>query len=898
VAIIPEENYLAHYGILRRSGRYPWGSGEDPGQRGRDFLGTVADLRSKGLSDGEIAKGMSLYTEDGNPWSTTEFRNAVTIARNAKKAADISMAQRLKEHGYSNVKIGEKMGIPESSVRALLAPSAKARADVLESTSSFLKDQVEKKGYLDVGTGTEHYMNISDTKLRAAISRLTKEEDYKLFYVKVPQLGTKHETTMKVLVKPRTEYSEVFRNRDQIQSVAGYSNDGGKTFLAIKPPLSINSSRVGVRYKEEGGADADGVVYVRPGVDDLSMGKSRYAQVRIAVDGSHYIKGMAMYKDDLPDGVDLLFNTNKSNTGNKHDALKPLQKTKDGKVDNDNPFGAVIRRQITTPDGKKVTSVMNMVNEEGSWDQWSRSLSSQFLSKQSPTLAKTQLDMASDRKRRELDEIMNLNNPAVKKRLLESYADDADSSAVHLKAAALPRQANKVILPVNSLKETEVYAPTFKNGERVVLVRFPHGGTFEIPELTVNNRHPQAKKLLKDATDAIGINSKVAERLSGADFDGDTVLVIPNNHGKVKSSPALKGLENFDTKSRYPEYPGMKRMTPREKGMQMGVVSNLITDMTIGGANADELARAVRHSMVVIDAEKHKLNWRQSAKDNGIPALMEKYQGKKTGGAATLISKAGRKIDVRERKQGYKVDPVTGKKIYTETGATYVDPVSGKTVFRIDRGKKLLGEVDDAFQLVSPHKTRVETIYAEHSNRLKGMANEARKSMVAIKNTPYSPSARTAYAKEVTALNSKLTAALRNAPLERQAQVLANALYKAKKAEYPDMEKSEEKKIKFLALKTARLRVGAGKDDFDITDAEWDAIQAGAISNHKLNQILTHANIERIKELATPRSITTVSSSTMARARSMANQGYSQGEIAEQLGVAVSTLQKSLGEEE
>lgn len=895
--IIPEDDYLAHYGILRKSGRYPWGSGEDPGQRGRDFLGTVAELRSKGLSDKEIAKGMSLYTEDGKPWTTTEFRNAVTIARNAKKAADISQAQRLKEHGWSNVKIGEKMGIPESSVRALLAPTAKARADVLESTVGFLKDQVKKKGYLDIGAGTEHYMGISDTKLRAAVSRMEKEEGYQRYYVKVPQLGTKHETTMRILTKPGVSYSEVYRNRDKIQGVAGYSQDGGKTFLAIKPPLSIDSKRVGVRYKEEGGADADGVIYVRPGVSDLNMGKARYAQVRIAVDGTHYLKGMAMYKDDLPDGVDLLFNTNKSSTGNKLDAMKELQRTKDGKVDEGNPFGAVIRRQITTPDGKKVTSVMNMVNEEGSWEKWSRSLSSQFLSKQSPTLAKTQLDMASDRKRREFDEIMSLTNPAVKKRLLESFADDADSSAVHLKAAALPRQANKVILPINTMKETEVYAPTFKNGERVVLVRFPHGGTFEIPELTVNNRHPEAKKLLKDATDAIGIHSKVAERLSGADFDGDTVLVIPNNHGKVKSSPSLQGLRDFDPKARYPEYPGMKRMTPREKGIQMGLVSNLITDMTIAGANNDELARAVRHSMVVIDAEKHKLNWRQSAIENGIPALMEKYQSRKTGGAATLISRAGSKMDVRERKQGYKIDSSTGKKIYAETGNSYVDK-DGNTVFRTEKVKKL-AETDDAFSLVSPHKTRIESIYAEHSNKLKTMGNEARKAMVSIKGTPYSPSARTAYAKEVASLNTKLTAALRNAPLERQAQVLANAMFKAKKAENPDMERSEEKKIKFLALKTARLRVGAGKEDFDITDAEWDAIQAGAISNHKLNQILTHANIERIKELATPRSTTTISSGMASRARSMANQGYTQAEIAEILGISVSTLQKSMiGEEE
>lgn len=34
-------------------------------------------------------------------------------------------------------------------------------------------------------------------------------------------------------------------------------------------------------------------------------------------------------------------------------------------------------------------------------------------------------------------------------------------------------------------------------------------------------------------------------------------------------------------------------------------VSNLITDMTVEGASLTEIARVVKHSMVVLDAEKH-----------------------------------------------------------------------------------------------------------------------------------------------------------------------------------------------------------------------------------------------------------------------------------------------------
>ena len=40
------EDELQHYGMPKRSGRYPWGSGDDPYQHGSgDFLGRVDELR-------------------------------------------------------------------------------------------------------------------------------------------------------------------------------------------------------------------------------------------------------------------------------------------------------------------------------------------------------------------------------------------------------------------------------------------------------------------------------------------------------------------------------------------------------------------------------------------------------------------------------------------------------------------------------------------------------------------------------------------------------------------------------------------------------------------------------------------------------------------------------------
>lgn len=887
--IIDVDVYIAHYGTPRRSGRYPWGSGGDEttGQRNQSFLDMVADLKRQGLTEGEIAEGVGLS-------STTQLRAAKTIAKNAVKASDIAMAQRLKDQGLSNVAIGQRMQKPESTIRALLAPAEKDKVDVLGATSEMLKKQVDEKKYVDIGAGVELYpqVGVSRTKFNTAVA-LLEEQGYKKYYVKVEQLGTGKETTIKVLTPPGTTYSELYKNRSDIKQISEYTEDGGRTYLGLKPPTSINSKRVAIRYKEDGGDKADGVIYVRPGIDDISMGKSRYAQVRIAVDGTHYLKGMAMYKADLPDGVDLMFNTNKSDTGNKKDALKELKRDKDGNIDKDNPFGAVISRQ---------QGHMNIVNEEGNWSEWSRSLSSQMLSKQSPSLAKNQLDLTFDTKKAELDEIMALTNPAVRKKLLAAYAEDADSSAVHLKAAALRNQASHVILPISTMKETEIYAPNYDNGTRVALVRYPHGGKFEIPELIVNNRQPEAKSLLGRAQDAVGINAKVAERLSGADFDGDTVLVIPNDQGKVKTQPALAGLKDFDPQRAYPAYPGMPKMSPKTKQVEMGKVSNLITDMTIKGANPAELARAVRHSMVVIDAEKHNLNYRESARVNNIKQLKEKYQLNpetgKPGGASTLISRATSEVKVADRvarraAEGGPIDVNTGKLVYTPTGKSYVNK-SGETVLNKIKSQRL-AETDDAHTLSSG--TPIEKIYADHSNRLKNLANQARKASVNTKNAPTSRSATLAYANEVATLNSKLTLALKNAPRERQAQVIANAIVKAKQQANPGMDPVDLKKIKSQALNEARTRTGAKKDQIEITPAEWDAIQAGAISNNKLTDILTHANIDVVKKLATPKTELKLNPSKKRLAEALLNNGYTQAEVAERLGMSVSTLKKGLSED-
>lgn len=880
-----EGEYLEHYGTPRKSGRYPWGSGGDQ-PRNPTFLDTVKELKRQGLTDTQIAEGMGI--------TTTQLRARKTIARNELKNDQRRMAERLKEHGLSNVAIGERMGLNESSVRSLLADSQKDKLDILQNTTDLLRRSVEEKELIDIGRGVEadlpiggSNIGISKEKLAAAVAIL-KEEGYKVHYVKIPQANTGKMTTIKVLSKPDVPYSEVYQNRHQIQQIKEYSNDGGRTLLGIQPPIPVSSKRVSIRYAEDGGADADGVIYVRPGVKDLSLGKSQYAQVRINIDGTHFLKGMAVYKDDLPDGVDLLFNTNKKNTGNKQDALKAL------KDDEDNPFGSVVR-QLHDENGK-VSSAMNIVNAEGTWDTWSKTLSSQVLSKQSPDLAKTQLNMTYERRQKDLNEIMALTNPAVKRKLLESFADDADSAAVHLKAAALPRQRSQVIMPVNSMKVTEIHAPNFKDGERVVLIRFPHAGKFEIPELTVNNRNREANKLLGNATDAVGIHSRVAERLSGADFDGDTVLVIPNNRGSIKTAPALDGLRNFDPQQyKFRDDDPTPRVSKSLKEAEMGKVTNLIADMSIRGAGPGDMARAVRHSMVVIDSEKHGLDIKASARDNNIRSLKEKYQGKSNAGASTLITRASASVRVPEYKprpasEGGPVDKKTGKKVFKDEPESFVNR-EGQTVIKKE-WRERLSLTDDAHSLSSG--TSIERVYADHSNRLKSLANVARKEAISVKTPRVQQSAKGVYKNEVASLNAKLNVALKNAPLERQAQVLADRVVSHKRAANPDMDADSLKKIKTQAIEEARIRTGAKKQRIAITQQEWDAIQAGAISNNQLSKILQNTDLDVIRQFATPKQKVLMTSSKLARARAMADRGYTQAEIAEQLGVSLSTLKSSI----
>ena len=872
----------------RGSGRYALGSGENPNQRSGDFLSRIDKLKKQGLSDTEIAKAMGL--------STTEFRAQKSLAKNEKRAKDVATAKALRAEGYSLMQIANKMGYKnDSSVRTLLDEKSEKRMNQAQKTAEFLKKQIDEKGMIDIGTGVERELGVSREKLNQAL-KILENEGYSVYGGGVPQVTNKgKQTNIKVICPPGTEHKEIY-DFENVHSVRDYtSHDGGETFDKFVYPASMDSKRLKIRYAEEGGLQKDGVIELRRGVKDISLGESHYSQVRILVDGNRYLKGMAVYSDDMPDGIDVIFNTNKKKGTPKEDVLKKI------KDDPTNPFGSLIKANgqsyYTDENGERKLSLINKRADEGDWGDWSDHLPSQFLSKQSMTLIKKQLNLAAADKQAEFEEICSLTNPTVKKSLLESFANDCDSAAVHLQAAALPRQKYQVILPITSMKDTEVYAPNYRDGEQVALIRYPHGGTFEIPILTVNNKQKEARNLLGNTpTDVVGINSKVAERLSGADFDGDTVMVIPTG-GKVKitSTPPLKGLEGFDPKMEYPYKEGMKVMKATQK--EMGVISNLITDMTLKGATQDELARAVRHSMVVIDAEKHKLNYKQSEFDNGIAALKKKYQGridengKYREGASTLISKSKSEVSVAKRKGSPIINEDGSLSYKLADNATYVDKKTGKVKQRT-QASTAMAETNDAHTLSSG--TPQEEAYANYANKMKSLANQARKEMVSTGKIQYSKSAKNTYQQEYDSLMAKLNVAKKNAPRERQAQLIANTVVEAKKQANPNMSKGEIKKASQMALTEARNMVGAKRQPITITDREWEAIQSGAISETKLRDIIKNVDLDELRQRATPRTRTTLSDAKISKIKAMSVSGYTTAEIAKALGVSTSTVSNYL----
>lgn len=922
--------FLSHVGVGRDdprlasesqigSGRYHKGTGEHPNQR--EIIAPWSregfdELRAKGLTPKEIAAYYHI--------SQNTQRRLITEGNTERVAKERDLCLDLAKKGYGVRAISRQTGLSPQTVSKRISSYTETKLKKEEFYKEFIRDEVEKKGHIDVGSGNEYHLGVSKTKLDQIVKSLVEQEGYVYSRPMVPQAGTTHDTQQVVLSKPGTPKNYVYNHIEEIQPMGDLKAlDLGDKIERWKPhaPVSVDSKRLQVVFNEEGGLAKDGVIELRRTSQDLNLNNHNYAQVRIIVDGTHYLKGMAVYSDNLPPGVDIRFNTNKHQgtpiMGDDPDntVLKPT------KGQGLNAFKAVVRQQNdwVDADGVKHEGPINIVKEQGLWHEQQKTLASQFLGKQSPDLAKKQLTIDYEDRENEFNEIMALTNPVVKQKMLKSFADDCDAAAVHLKAAALPRQSWNVILPVNSLKDDEIYAPGYKNGEEVVCIRYPHAGRFELRQLKVNNNNEEGRKILgPDAFDAVGITKKSADILSGADFDGDTVIVLPNPkkptaNGKfrydIQVDSPLEELKDFDPKEAYPGYAGMKRMTKRQHGIEMGIVSNLITDMTIAGASEDELAKAAKHSMVVVDAEKHGLDFRKSYRDNDIKALKIKYQG--GGGVATLLSRAKspRKVYPKMRNNPYDIDPETGAKIWNyEKPKKYTDKDGVEHIIpprKVD--DYWMATVEDANELLSsptrPYK--IEQVYAEYANNCKALANKARKAyLISTKNDhiEFNKEAAQEYAAEVKELNRKLTQAQINAPKERAAQRLAYRDVKAKAdaAKLAGNELSEGEKRKLLAkqIESARREVGAKKDRVTFTDREWEAVQKGAIRITTLRTLLANADEANYKEKATPRDKRGLSSYKVHRIEQMLaslsgdskTDKRNMQDIAEYFGVSVSTI--------
>lgn len=932
------ESELMHYGTPRHSGRYPWGSGDNPYQhrddgysdglsdrrvmsdvykKNKEFLEKHSQLKREGLEGKALAEAMGFKT-------TSELRAKVSAASNTCKKIDINELQRYLDLGYSLSESARRTEIPESTARSLLSPKTKENAFKNEKISDRLKDEVANKKYIDVGVGSETMLgdDVSNDRLDKVLNNL-QSEGYVVYNIKTEQATNPGNfTTVTVLAAPGTSFEEVSRNRAQIQTIMDSPDAidiSGKGSLGLEKPAALERSRIYVRYPSEGGDLMDGVIQLRKGVDDLQLidddGYSpAYSQVRINVEDKYYLKGMAIYGDDsdIPKGYDVVFNTSKADGSPDSKVFKELNKVAKGsdEVDWNNPFGAKIKDErgqshyVDPETGETKLTKINKVNEEGDWDSWSVTLASQFLSKQSEKLIKQQLDRTYDLSLAEYEAINNVSNPTVKAYLLKEFASGMDANAVDLKATGFPRQSQKVILPLNSLKEGQVYAPTYDDGEQVILVRYPHEGTFQIPLLTVNNKDKKGRELLGNIRDAIGIRQEAAEQMSGADYDGDSVTVIPirGMEKDIRAEKAIKELLEFNDKKEYKKAEGAEKTGEEKQGrfrkqLEMGKISNLITDMTLQNAPTEDLIRAVKYSMTVIDAEKHNLDWKQCAIDNDIAELRLKYQGKAQGGASTLISRAkGMEYVPDWDPSKSHIDPETGKIIRYYTDKT-VKGADGKEHPKNLKSTKM-AEREDARDLMSDPESGFpqEELYANYANKCKALANKARKESLGL-GGDYNPGAAKAFEKEVASLTAKLNMARKNKPYERMAQLAANETYRVQSKSLPEnLSKAERKKerdkIKQQALNAARKKYGASgkKSRITFTDREWEAINAGALKKSVVEEILKNSTSENIKSMAMPRSNKTVSSGMRAVINSMDGAGYTLADIAARVGVSTSTV--------
>ena len=285
------DNELKHYGMPRRSGRYPWGSGKESYQRTGDFLSRIQEFKDKGMSEKEIATAFGL--------TTTQMRVQESLAKSERRAIEVARAMRLREKGMSLNQIAKEMGYNnDSSIRSLLNERSVQKMDEAKNVAATLKKHIDEKGMIDVGVGIERELGVSKEKLNQALYML-ELEGYPTYSGGVDQVtNAGRRTTIKVIGPPGTEHKDIY-DYSKVHTIKDYNTLTGEANVkAFQYPASVDLKRIHIRYDEDGGSDRDGTIEIRRGVPDLDLGGSHYSQVRILAGDKHYLKGMAVYKDD------------------------------------------------------------------------------------------------------------------------------------------------------------------------------------------------------------------------------------------------------------------------------------------------------------------------------------------------------------------------------------------------------------------------------------------------------------------------------------------------------------------------------------------------------------------------------------------------------------------------
>lgn len=255
-----DEANLTHYGMPRRSGRYPWGSGDNPYQHSADFMARVQSLKKSNAtavdeSTGEILTGERAIAKIMGLSNTKELRVQYALAKDEKRTYDVQTAKSMRADGKSLNEIAKAMGFKnDSSVRSLLNDQSASKMNKSKKTADTLKQCLKEKlkddpkAVLDVGVGVERELGVSKEKLNEALY-IMQQEGYQVWKGSVPQATNPGKKTNLRIVGPEGTPKSAPFDYEHIHSVSEYtSRDNGETFSKTKFPVSMDPKRLAIRY--------------------------------------------------------------------------------------------------------------------------------------------------------------------------------------------------------------------------------------------------------------------------------------------------------------------------------------------------------------------------------------------------------------------------------------------------------------------------------------------------------------------------------------------------------------------------------------------------------------------------------------------------------------------------